>query len=117
MNFHNEVQKNKNTYYKALADSWVEQRAWGFTYPLQALANSTLAGMIQTEFDAMTPSVPDLTGFQRVNASQEVTLGGWARVAFSTAGALVSFTDTRSGQSYADASHVLGLLQYQVRVL
>ena len=50
--------KHTGTNYKKMVYTWQEQRAWGLTYPLEALGDHPLREKIKTALDEINPPAP-----------------------------------------------------------
>ncbi len=70
----------------------------------------------QAGLAALTPKVPDLSGYTAVMANAVVELSG-VRVEFDSTGAIMQMADTVSGASWASPQNPLAKFVYQVCVV
>ena len=97
-----------NAKFAGAVASWVEQRAYGFDYALEALdqAHHPLAARLRSAFADIVPprSGPDFSGFRRI-VPGTVYDGGRLRLSFDAeSGAVASLVDASTGAVYAGAA-------------
>jgi hypothetical protein len=127
--FHQQL-ADKNEIFSSMTDSWLEQRDWGFTHPMEALRMGKagkLAAVLEEEFAAMTPDTepaPAKQGFTKLDpeaaTAARIVLGNCSLVVDSANGALSSFvtsTGDKSPREWAGPDNLLLLLQYQTLAL
>eukprot|EP00035_Acanthoeca_spectabilis_P023764 m.450846 g.450846 ORF g.450846 m.450846 type:complete len:766 (+) comp20055_c0_seq1:144-2441(+) len=116
---------SNNAAFNLMVSSWVEQRHWGVTYPLDNLRSDSsphpLLPLIEAEFAAMVPSLQDPAslGFTKASAGASIPLasGRYGMITLDNSGAVTQLVPTGGGASIASSSNRLGVLQYQTLVL
>ncbi|XP_065831101.1 uncharacterized protein [Oscarella lobularis] len=100
--------------YVGMTNSWLEQRLWAIDYAIEALADHPLRKEINERLAALKPSGPALDGYVKVDNIGQVFKTGPLEVAFSPqTGAIVHFSNTAHGTSFASADYPWGQLVYQ----
>ena len=101
-----------------MVNSWIEQRMWGASFPVELLGDHPLRVAIQTAIDSMrfNGEVPT-NGYKQVSdISTKFNCGGIELQFSNTTGAIVHLLDMRSPSkpiTYADSSHQLAEIVYQ----
>jgi hypothetical protein len=98
------------------AGTWQEQRDWGLTFPVAALADHPLAQDILQAWRALSPQPPSSTGYAPVEDPSKPIVVADITLAFDkTTGALNRLDDAKRGISWLDSGHMLGTFEYKVR--
>eukprot|EP01116_Phalansterium_solitarium_P008699 TRINITY_DN22658_c0_g1_i1.p1 TRINITY_DN22658_c0_g1~~TRINITY_DN22658_c0_g1_i1.p1 ORF type:complete len:757 (+),score=184.44 TRINITY_DN22658_c0_g1_i1:92-2362(+) len=105
------------TNYTRMTDSWDEQRAY-ISYAVTALsANASFAPLIKeinAELAALNPTLPDLTGYELVNATSQIFECGRFSIGFNaTTGAINHLQDTKTKRNWAAPANPLAEFVYQ----
>jgi len=122
--FHSVLASNSSIF-NLFSTSWVEQRHWGVTYPIEQLKSGPtphpLLPLIESEFAAMEVSLPDpaAAGFSKAPTGTAIPLqqGPYSSISIDASGAATSLKLTKGGASVATDENRLGVLQYQTLVL
>lgn len=103
--------------YSILEQSWWEQRAWGITYPLEALSDAShpLLALVQRELAQMQPVQPQpaTQGFVRATDPTATIVGGAYLIAFNSTGAVDLLENTQSGTRWVGEGGALFELLYR----
>jgi hypothetical protein len=99
----------------ALEATWMEERLWGFDFPLAALPeNDPFKNQVLHElkelFEAST--IPNLDTFKKVNASSLITVGKFT-LGFNTTTGAVDYLKRDDGVALASSLNTIGELWYQ----
>jgi len=97
--------------YKFLADSWVEQRTFGFDLALFALKSHPLRTAILNEFNAM--KVSPFVDLQ--SSPQRDFLLNWVKISVSESGGISRMVDLQSNKTFSDG--ILDFLQLSYETL
>lgn len=107
------------TYAKDIIASWVEQRLYGLSVPLEALSGHPLGATIASLWSDLFPEgAPSLAGFTPVTPGSILTVGTWSLLFDSASGALALLVDGAKSppavwaNTSADGSF-LGLSEYR----
>ncbi|KAJ9464546.1 hypothetical protein DIPPA_09975 [Diplonema papillatum] len=85
--FHQQLATNQSNL-QFMQSTWIEQRNFGFTYPMQALAGHPLQQSIEAEFSKLSPGAPPAVAqMQRIPASAPINMG-WSTVTPSPHGSI-----------------------------
>eukprot|EP00049_Salpingoeca_infusionum_P003197 m.64385 g.64385 ORF g.64385 m.64385 type:complete len:732 (+) comp12011_c0_seq2:41-2236(+) len=102
--------------FKAITETWNEQRRWGIDFPIQAVeSHAQLSSIIQKEFSQLVPTKPDLNGLtQATTPGQTMQCSGW-KVAFDPKdGSMIALQDPATTSPWATSTHRLAQFQYEV---
>jgi len=111
--------QNYSNFYTVL-QSWYEQRAFGFTYPLQALPDGDyLKQALLTAWESLVPPAyppnPVVNGWTKANAGQNYKVGRYTITFDPVTGGISALSDSTTGATWAAAStdgSSLGVLEY-----
>ena len=99
-----------------VVNSWVEQRQWGITYPLEALGNHPLGASIRKALaDLKFDGHISMDGYKLAEKPYNFKLSNFEISFDETTGAIVDLTDMQSSQSvkWASTTNPLFTLLYQ----
>ena len=100
-----------------MVDSWIEQRVWGASFPVELLGDHPLRVTIQSAIDSMRFYGEVATnGYKQIDISTLFKCGGLELQFSDTTGAIVHLVDMRSPSNpvtYANSSHQLAEILYQ----
>jgi hypothetical protein len=96
-----QLAKNASNFFD-IVNSWIEQRAWGITYALEALAGHPLGDDLQTAYNALRPiGPPDTTGFSPFTAGTLYNAGRWSLSFDTLTGGIDTLIDTSTSTTWA----------------
>ena len=104
------------TQFQILENSYWEQREWAFAQPLEALkahGPASLYDAVTKGFAELTPTVPNLSGFTKVDAAGTFALANGMTIGFSNVtGGISTLKLTADSPSIASEANQLLLVNY-----
>lgn len=99
--------------FQRFESSWTEQRAY-VDEAIQALGKSALAAEANDRLNAIRPTRPDFSSFNKVNTTKLRFDTSHFEIGFDkTTGAINHLVNTRLGHQWASVDKLLGLFRYQ----
>lgn len=95
-------------------ETWREQRRWGFDAPLAALKDHPLRQQIESELALLTPSLPALDEFEKLESVENLEFGEFVVSLSNRTGALTRLFDSLTEREWCDERHPIGRMQYDV---
>ncbi|XP_065831599.1 uncharacterized protein [Oscarella lobularis] len=97
-----------------MISTWVEQRNWAITYPLEALEDHPLRDEINTRLAGLMGQVPSTEGFEQVSNRSSVFSCGGVEIGFSSAtGSITHLVNISGNIPLALSDYPLAQVVYQ----